>query len=76
MSSKKHPNKRLKGLNKNSKKEKLKTSKCINANPQKSRWGDWAPAGGCTNKVYVSEGASGRLCSECTQRVVTQSKNR
>ena len=74
MSSKKKPNKSLKGINKASKKEKIKTSKCLNSNPTKSRWGDWAPTGGCNNRVYVSEGAKGRICWECTHRVVTQPK--
>lgn len=46
--------------------------KCMNHNPETSKWGDWAPEGGCGNEVMVGPGVAKVLCSDCTQRTVNE----
>lgn len=48
-----------------------KTIKCMNRNPLKSKWGDWAPDGGCKNEGVVGVNVTGWLCSSCTMRTTT-----
>ena len=51
---------------------KTKTLKCMNSNPETSKWGDWAPNGGCKETVDVSEEVAKVLCWKCTTRSTTQ----
>lgn len=44
----------------------------MNSNPEKSKWGDWAPEGGCKNSVEVGVDVAKVLCSDCTQRTVNE----
>lgn len=48
-----------------------KTLKCMNSNPDTSKWGDWAPEGGCRETVEVDENVSKVLCWRCTSRTTT-----
>jgi len=44
---------------------------CQNSEPEKSKWGKFAPENGpCTNWVNVGPNATASLCSECVQRSV------
>lgn len=46
--------------------------KCMNNKPDQSKWGDWAPDGGCKNEVLVGMDVAKVLCSACTQRTVNE----
>jgi hypothetical protein len=50
----------------------LKRMKCMNLDPSRSKWGDWAPEGGCPEEVEVSDYVTRVLCHKCTARTVTQ----
>jgi len=55
----------------NEKGRTIRTMICQNSDPSLSKWSEFAPEDGpCENWVPVSEGATGVLCSECTQRSV------
>jgi len=45
--------------------------KCMNWNPETSKWGDWAPDGGCREKVEVDSEVAKVLCWRCTSRTTT-----
>ena len=51
---------------------KKKALKCMNSNPDRSKWGDWAPEGGCDMVVEVDENVNKILCWKCTQRTVNE----
>lgn len=44
--------------------------KCMNHDPENSKWGDYAPEGGCEETLYIDEKSSKGLCWRCTQRSV------
>jgi hypothetical protein len=46
--------------------------RCMNWDPGTSKWGDWAPEGGCPEWVEVDESVTRVLCHRCTARTVTQ----
>jgi len=48
-----------------------KMLKCMNWNPETSKWGDWAPDGGCREKVEVDSEVAKVLCWRCTSRTTT-----
>lgn len=48
-----------------------KTLKCMNWNPETSKWGDWAPEEGCREMVEVDEEVEKVLCWRCTGRTTT-----
>lgn len=56
----------------NYKKRELRMLKCMNSQPETSKWGDWAPENGCNNSVEVGDNVAKVLCSECTQRTVNE----
>ena len=39
---------------------------CQNSEPNKSKWGEFAPPGGCTNFEIVGNNTTSVLCSNCT----------
>lgn len=44
---------------------------CMNADPENSKWGIYAPPGGCNTVVEnVDSNATKVLCVECTMRSV------
>ncbi len=45
---------------------------CMNHNPATSRWQDWAPEGGCKNKVMVGSEVAKVLCSTCTLKTTIE----
>ena len=54
----------------NYKKRELRMLKCMNSQPETSKWGDWAPVDGCKNSVEVGQDVAKVLCSDCTQQTV------
>ncbi|MDA9262984.1 hypothetical protein OAC86_01185 [bacterium] len=46
----------------------LTAMKCMNSNPEESKWGQFAPAGGCDEVVMVDDNVDRVLCSYCTTR--------
>ncbi len=51
-----------------SKDRSLTPMKCMNSNPDESKWGQFAPSGGCDEIVMVDSNVSKVLCSYCTMR--------
>lgn len=47
-----------------------KTLKCMNHQPATSKYGEFAPLGGCDVEVEVDSNTAKVLCSSCTSRVV------
>lgn len=48
---------------------------CMNTDPENSKWGMYAPPGGCTVVVEnVDSNATRVLCSNCTSRAVNNSR--
>ena len=43
---------------------------CMNSDPETSKWGDYAPLGGCNIVVEVDERTERVLCHKCTMRTV------
>lgn len=39
---------------------------CMNSDPENSKWGMYAPPGGCTEKVMVDSNVTKVLCWRCT----------
>jgi hypothetical protein len=53
----------------NIKNRKTKEMLCMNSDPENSKWGLWAPPGGCDNIVKnVDQEVTRVLCSRCTMR--------
>lgn len=52
--------------------KEMKQLKCMNHNPEKSKWGEWAPEGGCDEVVEVDSEVSKVLCWRCTSRTVNE----
>jgi len=52
----------------------LRKVKCMNSDPMKSKWGNWAPVGGCTEVIEVDENCARALCWRCTNRVMSRGK--
>jgi len=58
---------------KNIKGRAVKSMRCVNSNPKKSKWGQYAPAGGCDEIVYnVDKETTSALCWKCTSRSVSR----
>lgn len=49
---------------------KLRKVKCMNSVPSESKWGSWAPVGGCDVVIEVDENCARALCWRCTNRVM------
>ena len=47
-----------------------KEVKCMNHDPENSKWGQYAPEGGCQETMFIDEGSTRGLCWRCTQRSV------
>jgi len=47
-----------------------KKLKCVNHDPENSKWGDYAPVGGCDMIVEVDYRTDRVLCHKCTMRSV------
>lgn len=47
-----------------------KTLKCMNHDPATSKYGEFAPPGGCRVEVEVDSNCAKVLCSACTSRTV------
>ncbi len=45
-----------------------KTLKCMNHDPENSKWGEYAPPGGCDMVVEVDERTTKVLCWRCTNK--------
>lgn len=48
--------------------DSYKKIKCMNHNPEESKWGQYAPIDGCTNIVEVPVETDRVLCYQCTSR--------
>ena len=52
-----------------SKNREAKSLLCMNSNPDESKWGMYAPPGGCDEIVHnVDESTTKVLCWKCTSR--------
>lgn len=47
---------------------------CMNSDPENSKWGDYAPRGGCTEKVMVDGNVTNVLCAKCTMATTNLKK--
>jgi len=52
-----------------------KKIKCMNSEPETSKWRAWAPDGGCEEEGMVDDVVDGWLCSKCTMRTTGQPTN-
>jgi len=52
-----------------SKDRSLAPMKCMNSNPEESKWGQFAPSGGCNEVVMVDSSVGKVLCNSCTMRI-------
>lgn len=50
--------------------EGFKKVKCMNHDPENSKWGQYAPEGGCTETLLIDGRSDRGLCWRCTQRSV------
>ncbi len=48
--------------------DSYKKIKCMNHNPDESKWGQYAPIDGCKNIVEVPVETDKVLCHQCTSR--------
>lgn len=48
--------------------DSYKNIKCMNHNPDESKWGQYAPIDGCKNIVEVPVETDRVLCHQCTSR--------
>jgi len=48
----------------------FKVVKCMNNEPSTSKYGEFAPVGGCDATIEIDAKSVRGLCSDCTQRVV------
>jgi hypothetical protein len=55
---------------KSSKNKSMKQVKCMNHDPINSKWGQYAPDGGCQEKMWIDERSTNGLCASCVQRSV------
>jgi len=51
-----------------------KQVKCMNHDPENSKWGEYAPEGGCQETMWIDENSSKGLCWRCTQASVNMKK--
>lgn len=51
-------------------KAEYKKIKCMNHDPENSKWGQYAPAGGCNEVMEVGEEVDRALCWRCTSNSV------
>lgn len=55
------------------KKAKIRTPqkvRCMNNTPEDSKYGAWAPTGGCKAWVEIDQDSVKGLCKSCTSRAV------
>lgn len=57
-----------------SKDRELRAMKCMNHDPENSKWGDYAPAGGCDELVNVDAQVEKVLCWRCTMATTNLKK--
>ena len=50
----------------------LKEVKCMNWEPENSKWGHYAPVGGCKEMMKIDENSTKGLCSKCVSASVNQ----
>jgi len=48
-----------------------KEVKCMNHDPENSKWGQYAPDGGCDETMYIDQNSDRGLCFRCTSRSVS-----
>lgn len=48
----------------------MKIVTCMNSDPENSKWGEYAPLGGCDEQIEVDEKSERALCWRCTSRAV------
>jgi len=58
-----------------SKDKEVREMLCMNSDPENSKWGDYAPAGGCKEKVKVDQTVTKVLCWRCTSRTTNMKQN-
>lgn len=46
----------------------MRKMKCMNHDPETSKWGEYAPPGGCDEVVMVDQRTTKVLCWRCTLR--------
>lgn len=57
------------------KRKGMKTVKCMNHDPENSKWGEYAPEDGpCQEMMQIDERSARGLCWRCTSRSVTMVK--
>lgn len=61
---------KAKAIKRRSGADAYKKIKCMNHNPEESKWGQYAPIDGCTNIVEVPVETTAVLCYQCTMRSV------
>jgi hypothetical protein len=60
---------------KDNKRKGMKTVKCMNHDPENSKWGEYAPEDGpCEETLQIDERSTKGLCWRCTSRSVTMVK--
>jgi len=47
-----------------------KQVKCMNHDPENSKWGQYAPEGGCKETMFIDEKSTKGLCWKCTSSSV------
>lgn len=47
-----------------------KEVKCMNHDPENSKWGEYAPDGGCDETLFIDAKSTAGLCWRCTSRSV------
>lgn len=52
-----------------------KTVRCMNSDPDSSKWGAWAPVGGCRRRITVDADVTAALCWECTSKTTSNPIN-
>lgn len=57
------------------KRKGMQTVKCMNHDPENSKWGEYAPEDGpCQEMMQIDERSTRGLCWRCTSRSVTMVK--
>ena len=53
----------------------MKEVNCMNHDPETSKWGQFAPKGGCDELLQIDQTSDRGLCSRCTSRSVSNMNN-
>ena len=54
----------------NNQREGMQLVECMNHDPENSKWGEYAPEGGCDETLYIDQKSTKGLCLRCTQKSV------